>query len=494
MLSRRFLKSKYVQSMFCFQQCTALHTLQALKCPEQPKPFSDIPEPKGLPILGTLLDRTPIRNFDPQRLYQYFEKRHKALGSIYKEKLLSDMDVFICAPEDVKAIFRINEKYPNRPKLEPVVKGRQILNINEGIVNAQGEDWFRVRKLYNDHLLTNKSIWMYTKQHFEVCHDLMNYMEQHFDQKQEIPDFEYALNRWSLECATVFATDTKLGAFKTDLPADTKLFIESTLDLFSIWGKMMYSVPLWKYFNTKLIKQLKRRQNDQIISLNQYLKRTSTHGASRLHTLVANSDLKQSEKEVVFVDILGAGVDTTSNAASFLLYCLATNPEKQEKLREEIRHFTKSEEEITGKVLQQMKYLHAVNMETQRLFPLVIGTSRKLKSDMVLSGYHVPADTLVLFTANIINNRDPKYFDDPDSFIPERWLDRNKENRFVITGSFGIGARMCPGRRFALQEVSCLVITLLSRYRIEYHYEPFELIFSLVSKATQKPKFAFIPI
>ena len=291
---------------------------------------------------------------------------------------------------------------------------------------------------------------MFTKQHLEVAYDLIKYMEQNFDEKREVPCFENALARWALECATVFATETKIGVFEKNLEADTKLFIESTLDLFTIWSKLLYSVPVWKYFETKLVKRLKQRQQDQITSLNQYLKRTSQNGETRFSTMIANSELKQSEKEVVFLDILGAAVDTTSNAASFLLYCLATNPDKQDILRQEIEQFLNSGKEFTGKALQQMKYLHAVNMEAQRLYPLTLGSARTIQSDMVLSGYHVPAGTPVTFSANIMNNRNPQYFKDPDSFIPERWLERSKENRFVMSGSFEIGSRMCPLSRSSI--------------------------------------------
>ena len=52
---------------------------------------------------------------------------------------------------------------------------------------------------------------------------------------------------------------------------------------------------------------------------------------------------------MVVPEILGAAVDTTSNAAAFLLYCLATNPDKQEILRKEIMELLNSGE-VTGKV------------------------------------------------------------------------------------------------------------------------------------------------
>ena len=57
-----------------------------------------------------------------------------------------------------------------------------------------------------------------------------------------------------------------------------------------------------------------------------------------------------------------------------------------------------------------------------------------------------------------------------------------------------MGTRKCPGRRFALQEVSCLLIALLSRFRIEYHHKPFEISFGLVNKPSERSRFTFLPL
>ena len=366
------------------------------------------------------------------------------------------MQIFTNATEDVETIFCDNGKWPKRFKMNRVVEGKDLATLDLKILNAKGGDWYKIRKLYNEYLFTNTSIWMHTKQHFKVCNDFVNYITKNLNEKNEVPCFEKALCCWALECTTMFETNNKLIVFEKHVPNDIKS---------------------------------KKNQNEQNIPLNQYLKLASTRSQSRFKKIVAESDLKQGEKDVVFFDMLGAGVEITSNAASFLLYCLATNPKKQEKLRQEIKEVIGSELEITGKTLQKMQYLHAVNMEAQRLYLLTPANVRIISSDMVLSGYRVPGGSTVFLTANSINNRDPKYFDDPDSYIPERWLNGSTKNKFVTAGLFGMGARMCPGRGFALQEIGCLMITLLSRYRIKYNYEPLEL-----SKPAQKPKFKFLPI
>ena len=49
------------------------------------KPFSEIPEPKGFPLIGSILDYTKLKGFDITRLYEFTKKRHEMLGPIYKE-------------------------------------------------------------------------------------------------------------------------------------------------------------------------------------------------------------------------------------------------------------------------------------------------------------------------------------------------------------------------------------------------------------------------
>jgi len=99
-------------------------------------------------------------------------------------------------------------------------------------------------------------------------------------------------------------------------------------------------------------------------------------------------------------------------------------------------------------------------------------------------------------SSNLINNRDPRFLDNPDMFEPERWLDQQQRSKakFSTVGSFGSGATMCPGRKFALQEIHCLVIALLQKFRLEYHHQPMKMKFRAVTVASEKARFKFVPL
>lgn len=81
----------------------------------------------------------------------------------------------------------------------------------------------------------------------------------------------------------------------------------------------------------------------------------------------------------------------TAFTASFALYHLARNQEKQEKMFFELKHLMSATESITEDMLQKSKYTKAVIKELHRMNPVSVGIGRILANDAVLSNYRVPA-------------------------------------------------------------------------------------------------------
>ena len=92
-------------------------------------------------------------------------------------------------------------------------------------------------------------------------------------------------------------------------------------------------------------------------------------------------------------DMMAAGIDTTGNTLSFLLYHLAANPEAQERLRAEVNG---QEWPLTDRSFQRLRYLKAAQKESARLNPIFGLLIRVLAEDIELRGHHVPANTMVL--------------------------------------------------------------------------------------------------
>lgn len=198
--------------------------------------------------------------------------------------------------------------------------------------------------------------------------------------------------------------------------------------------------------------------------------------------LLMQAKNKDNGIDVTINDIIGqvfifflAGFDTSSTVMSFACYELAAHPDIQEKVQREIDEQLDQENgEVTYDSLAKMKYLEMVINETLRLYPPAPITDRVCVKKFVLpaatqghSECQVEVGTNILIPLYGMH-RDPKYFKDPDMFIPERFGDENKDgiNPYVYI-PFGVGPRKCIGNRFALMEIKTLLVHILRRFCIK---------------------------
>ena len=107
------------------------------------------------------------------------------------------------------------------------------------------------------------------------------------------------------------------------------------------------------------------------------------------------------------------------NTLGFLLYNLATNPSKQEKVREELMQFGDT---LSPKDVDKLRYLSACMKESQRVTPTVNGMTRVTPHDIEVAGYNIPAGTWCYSSFHhFAENK--RYFPDSEVYRPERWLD-----------------------------------------------------------------------
>ncbi|TMS37841.1 hypothetical protein L596_004688 [Steinernema carpocapsae] len=144
------------------------------------------------------------------------------------------------------------------------------------------------------------------------------------------------------------------------------------------------------------------------------------------------------------------GHDTTATGLTWALHLLGSYPEVQEKVYAEVMDVIGDVEEITVEHLSQLKYLECCLKESLRLFPSVPIYVRRLGCDQEFEGILVPAGTQILINAYLVH-RDPKHWDNPEEFCPERFQDGTKRHPYSFI-PFSAGSRNCIGQRFALME------------------------------------------
>lgn len=159
-----------------------------------------------------------------------------------------------------------------------------------------------------------------------------------------------------------------------------------------------------------------------------------------------------------------AGHETTSLLLSWGLFLLARHPRVQARLRQELTGIgdTLPTTEEVGK----LAYLDAVLCETLRLYPPVWAMGRKAVRPVEIGGLHFGKGSTVLFSQWVLH-RDQRYFEQPESFLPERWLDGLQQRlpRYAYF-PFGAGQRICIGANFAMLEAGIILAMLLTRFGV----------------------------
>ncbi|XP_048349428.1 cytochrome P450 3A29-like isoform X5 [Sphaerodactylus townsendi] len=195
-----------------------------------------------------------------------------------------------------------------------------------------------------------------------------------------------------------------------------------------------------------------------------------------------------TDKEIVAqaMMFIFAGYEPTSSTLSFLSYSLATHPDVQQKLQEEIDEALPNQATPTYNAVLQMGYLDMVVNETLRLYPPAGRIERICKSTVEINGVTIPEGTVTLIPAYVLH-RDPEYWPEPEEFRPERFTKENKESMdpYVFL-PFGAGPRNCIGMRFALLSLKVALIVLLQRYSFRPCKET-QIPLELDTKAIMQP-------
>ncbi|PGH10575.1 hypothetical protein AJ79_05397 [Helicocarpus griseus UAMH5409] len=162
--------------------------------------------------------------------------------------------------------------------------------------------------------------------------------------------------------------------------------------------------------------------------------------------------------------VIVAGSDTTSSTITHLLFYLACNPHLTAQLQRQLDKLPRVDDEN----LRSIEFLDACIHETLRLCPAVpAGLQRVIPKEGIMVGNrYIPGDVLVRVPMYSLF-RDPRSFEQPNEFIPERWTTRPDlvKNRSVFV-PFLTGSYACVGRRLALMETRRVTAEILRRYDI----------------------------
>ncbi|CAL9150194.1 unnamed protein product [Musa hybrid cultivar] len=166
--------------------------------------------------------------------------------------------------------------------------------------------------------------------------------------------------------------------------------------------------------------------------------------------------------KAVILDMLLGGTENSSAVIEWAMSELIRNPKIMAKAQKEVMEELKGKKRIQETDIVDLNYLKSIVKETLRLHPPISLIPRLCRKTCEVLGYEIDAGTPVLVNAWAIN-RDPQYWEEAESFRPERFEGKSidfKGGNFEYL-PFGAGRRICPGTEFGLATVHLSLAQLL---------------------------------
>lgn len=442
---------------------------------EPAKSIYDLPCPPGnLPIVGHLF--SVLRKEVAEDLPAYFSGLRDKYGDIFRISMPGMGNgnmVMIFTPKDSRVMYKNDGRIPILPGFSAFEYSRKV-TMSKKFPTAglftNCEEWWTVRKLVQQDMMRPKSAVFYAEQMDKIGNEVVHKVGANLD-----ADGCYEVNRicqeFALESLAYVVLGSKLGTL--DGSEDGVRLISLANQLGPIYQTLFFC-PMWSLKFLPLYYRFVRDFCEFYDICENYLdtamKNLEDDSRTLLSKFVGSCGKYSKIPLIMGIDSLFAGIETTGGTAAFLMYHLSKHPEVQEKLYDEICETIGCKGQLTETGLNQLKFTKAVQMESQRMLPAIWSTSRIYDLDVVLQGYSIPRGTAVV-RVGAVTSMDPKNFDQPQKFLPERWLRGHKERQNFDSFSnlpFGHGSRSCIGQRFAKLELYTLMVKMVQNYRMEY--------------------------
>ncbi|XP_030388539.1 probable cytochrome P450 12d1 proximal, mitochondrial [Scaptodrosophila lebanonensis] len=455
-------------------------------------PYSQLPRPRKLQFMRSFL---PGGEFHDVSLAKFAMAMRKRYGDIFiMPGMFGRKDwVVVFNTKDIETACRNEGVWPHREGFDSIEYFRthirpDVYNESKGLIATQKEEWSRLRSAMNPIFMQPKSLKMYIEPLSNINNEFIERIKEIRDPKTlEVPDnFHEEMCRVIFESVALIAFNRQMGIIRKqrDNPDALTLF-RTSREIFRYTFQLDMTPSLWKILPTPTYRKMVRALNESanvamkiVEESRQLLERRKQAGEDFSQASMMERLLEIDPKIAVIMglDILFAGVDASSILLSSLLLCLSKNPDKQQKLREEVlRIMPTKDTPLDEQRMKDMPYLRAVIKESQRYYPNGFGTFRQCVNDVTLSGYNIPQGTQILLAYNALC-RDSKHFPREDQFLPERWLrdpetgKKEQISPFAFL-PFGFGPRMCIGKRVVDLEMETTLAKLIRNFNIEFNYD-----------------------
>lgn len=410
------------------------------------------PGPQGYPVIGS------IREFQQNGL-EFLTQNRERYGKIVYFRAGPRRVYQLNDPEDIQYVL---VKHPEQFYKSPSLKRVAGKVIGQGLLTSEGDLHKRQRKLVQP-AFHHQRIANYAGV-------MVDYTERMLNGWQDGQSLDIAHEMMKLTMHIVAKTlfDADISASADALGAAITIGLEATMQ------QMTHPLSLPEWVPTRL--NHKRRDAAVLMEktimgfINERRKSGVDKGDLLSMLLMAVDDEdggqmsdNQARDEVMTLFI--AGHETTANALAWTFYLLAQHPEVEARLVEEITSVLDDRCAALSD-LPRLTYLMMVIRESLRLYPPAWVITREVQGDIEVQDYRIPAKSIVVLPIYAVH-RDPRYWDQPDRFQPERfeagWEERIPRYAYL---PFGGGPRVCIGNQFAMMEAQLVLATILQHFRL----------------------------
>ena len=409
------------------------------------------PGPKGNWLLGNL----PAFRRD---ILGMFLQCSKEYGDVVRFRIPNLHSYLITHPDDIEYVLVTANRNFKKHKI-----WRHLSSLfGTGLLTSEGDFWIRQRRLAQPAFHKNR-IALYG----EIMVDYTKRMLGHWHdgQTRDVHEDIMALTM-QIVAKTLFNADVSKES--KDVGDAMEVVMQEFQSRFGRPFFLPESIPTPG--NIRFKKAI-RKFDDMIYSIIKS-RRSAKDETGDLLSMLLNardedgSGMTDTQLRDEIITLFLAGHETTAIALSWTLYLLSQHPVVRSKLLEESENVLEDRNASVDD-LANLKYAEMVILESMRLYPPAYGYGREAISDCEIGGYHVPAGTTI-FLSQYVTHRDPRFFENPLEFHPERWADDllkriPKYAYFPFSG----GPRQCIGNSFAMMEAVLLMVTILRAFQLD---------------------------
>jgi cytochrome P450 len=418
-------------------------------------PIDSIPTPTRWPVLGHL----PM--ITRHGMMGMIEAGRRAHGDFFRLCIGKRSLLVALHPDAVEQILVTDkDSYGKRGTYDMI---RML--VGDGILTSEGELWRRERRIAQP-TFNRSSIGGLAGKMTALTGRMLDAWARRFRDGDEL-DVHHELLGLAMEIIgeTLFSLD--LSA-RVDASADAFTVALSEL---SGRGNRFAALPLsWPTPGNLRLKKALQALDEVVFEIIARRRAAGAHGDDLLAAYLNARDeqgrpldprLVRDEIATFFL----AGHETTAIALAWTFYHLGRHPEAWERLIAEVDGLA-GRTPTAEDAQTNLPYTKAVLQESLRLHPPTWSGGRDIIADTELAGHRVRAGERVLYVP-LLMHRDPRFWDEPEAFKPERFLSGQAPYRHKLAYiPFSTGPRMCIGNHFTLLEGTLVLAMIAQRFRL----------------------------